>query len=153
MHEHGLSLSAVDLLHAEDTFNTVNREFGRFFDEYDLLLTPTTAQLPWDIGRHASEGGEYTARSWTDHVFSVGPFTAVFNCTGQPAISLPLGRSEAGLPIGIQLVAPFGREDLLLSLAALFEQVMPWPQVAPQARWTEGRDAETDDNHRDRRAW
>jgi amidase len=128
-----MSLSAVDLLHAEDTFNTVNREFGRFFNEYDLLLTPTTAQLPWKIGQHASEGGRYTARSWTDHVFSVSPFTAVFNCTGQPAISLPLGRSESGLPIGIQLVAPFGREDLLLSLAALFEQVMPWPQVAPLA--------------------
>ncbi len=133
VHEHGMSLSAIDLLHAEDTFNTVNREFGRFFNEFDLLLTPTTAQLPWHIGQHASEGGHYTARSWTDHVFSVGPFTAVFNCTGQPAISLPLGRSESGLPIGIQLVAPFGREDLLLSLAALFEQVMPWPQVAPLA--------------------
>jgi amidase len=133
VHEHGMSLSAIDLLHAEDAFNTVNREFGRFFKEYDLLLTPTTAQLPWKIGQHASEGGHYTARSWTDHVFSVGPFTAVFNCTGQPAISLPLGRSESGLPIGIQLVAPFGREDLLLSLAALFEQVMPWPQVAPPA--------------------
>lgn len=133
VHEHGMSLSAIDLLHAEDAFNTVNREFGRFFKEYDLLLTPTTAQLPWKIGQHASDGGHYTARSWTDHVFSVGPFTAVFNCTGQPAISLPLGRSESGLPIGIQLVAPFGREDLLLSLAALFEQVMPWPQVAPPA--------------------
>jgi len=134
VYEHGAALSAVDLLHADDTFNRVSRDFGRFFREYDLLLTPTTAQLPWPIGQQASEGGNYTARSWTDHVFSVAPFTAVFNCTGQPAISLPLARSESGLPIGIQFAAPFGREDLLLSLAAVFEQVMPWPTLAPRFR-------------------
>ena len=133
VYEHGMSLSAVDLFHADDVFNRVNRDFGRFFSDYDVLLTPTTAQLPWLIGQQASEGGNYTARSWTDHVFSVAPFTAVFNCTGQPAISLPLRRSQSGLPIGIQFAAAYGREDLLLSLAALFEQVMPWPKVAPQA--------------------
>jgi amidase len=131
VHEHGLSLSAVDLLHAQDFFNRVNREFGRFFKQYDLLLTPTTARLPWPIGQHVSEGGCYSARSWTDHVFSSAPFTAVFNCTGQPAISLPLARSDSGLPIGIQFAAPYGREDLLLSLAAAFEQTMPWPKLAP----------------------
>jgi amidase len=132
VYEHGVSLSAVDLLHAEDTFNKVSRDLGRFFTGYDLLLTPTTAQLPWAIGSHASDGGHYTARSWTDHVFSAAPFTAVYNCTGQPAISLPLARSAAGLPIGIQFAAPYGREDLLLALAAVFEQAMPWPVVVPQ---------------------
>jgi amidase len=132
IHEYGLSVSAVDLLHAEDIFNGVNRDFGRFFSDYDLLLTPTTAQLPWPIGQQASDGGNYTAQSWTDHVFSPAPFTAVFNCTGQPAISLPLARSATGLPIGIQFAARFGREDVLLSLAAAFEQTMPWPKLAPQ---------------------
>ncbi len=57
IHEYGLSVSAVDLLHAEDIFNGVNRDFGRFFSDYDLLLTPTTAQLPWPIGQQASDGG------------------------------------------------------------------------------------------------
>lgn len=134
VHEHGQSLSAVDLLHAEDIFNVVNRDFGQFFTEFDLLLTPTTAQLPWRIGSHASSGGQFTARSWTDHVFAPAPFTAMFNCTGQPAISLPLSRSNTGLPIGIQFAAPYGREDLLLSLAAVFEQAVPWPLVAPQPK-------------------
>ena len=132
VHEYGLSLSAVDLLHADDIFNGVSRDFGRFFCDYDILLTPTTAQLPWPIGQQASDGGEYTARSWTDHVFSPAPFTAVFNCTGQPAMSLPLVRSDSGLPIGIQFAAPYGREDILLSLAAVFEQTMPWPKLAAQ---------------------
>jgi amidase len=132
IHEYGLSVSAIDLLHAEDIFNGVNRDFGRFFSDYDLLLTPTTAQLPWPIGQQASDGGNFTAQGWTDHVFAPAPFTAVFNCTGQPAISLPLARSATGLPIGIQFAAPYGREDLLLSLAAVFEQSMPWPKLAPQ---------------------
>lgn len=130
VHEHGLSLSAVDLLHAQDFFNLVSRGFGQFFQTYDLLLSPTTAQLAWPIGQHASEGGSYSARSWTDHVFTPAPFTAVFNCTGQPAISLPLARSKSGLPIGVQFAASFGREDILLSLAAAFEQSMPWPLIA-----------------------
>jgi amidase len=130
VHEHGLSLSAVDLLHTDDIFNGVNRDFGRFFRDYDVLLTPTTAQLPWPVGQHVSDGGDYTARGWTDHVFNPAPFTAVYNCTGQPAISLPLARSESGLPIGVQFAAPYGREDTLLSLAAVFEQTMSWPKVA-----------------------
>jgi amidase len=50
-------------------------------------------------------------------MFDYGPFTAPFNIGGQPAISLPLGHSRAGLPIGVQLVAPYGREDLLLRVA------------------------------------
>lgn len=133
VHEHGMSLSAVDLLHVDDIFNTVNRDFGQFFGAYDLLLMPTVAQLPWPVGQHASQGGNYTARSWTDHVFAQAPFTAAFNCTGQPAISLPLARSAEGLPIGIQFVAGYGREDLLLSLAVAFEEAMPWPWNAPQA--------------------
>ena len=132
VYEHGMSLSAVDLLHSDDTFNRVSRDFGHWFTSYDLLLTPTTAQLPWPIGQHCASGGQYTARSWTDHVFSVAPFTAVFNCTGQPAISLPLARSKSGMPIGIQFAAPYGREDLLLSLASVLEQVLPWPTVVPQ---------------------
>ena len=133
IHQHGMRLSAVDLLHVEDYFNTVSRDFGHFFSRHDILVTPTVAQLPWRIGEHASSGGNYTARSWTDHVFRDAPFTAVFNVTGQPAISLPLGRSETGLPFGIQFAASQGREDLLLALAARLEQAQPWPLIADQS--------------------
>jgi amidase len=58
--------------------------------------------------------------------FLDGCFTAAFNATGQPAISLPLHWSEDRLPIGVQLVAPLGREDLLLRVAAQLEQAVPW---------------------------
>ena len=55
----------------------------------------------------------------------------LFNLTGQPAISLPLGVSDSGLPIGVQLIARFGREDLLLRLASALEQAMPWQARQP----------------------
>ena len=60
-----------------------------------------------------------------------GAFTAIFNATGQPAISLPLHWTEDGLPIGVQLVAPFGREDLLIRVAAQLERARPWADRRP----------------------
>ena len=59
------------------------------------------------------------------------PFTSLFNITGQPAISLPLASGEEGMPIGVQFVAGYGDELLLLSLAAHLEQVMPWREQRP----------------------
>jgi amidase len=58
-------------------------------------------------------------------------FTAPFNVTGQPAISLPLNWSPSGLPIGSQLVAAYGREDLLIQVAAQLEQARPWAERLP----------------------
>ena len=55
----------------------------------------------------------------------------MFNISGQPAISLPLGHSRDGLPIGVQIVAPIGREDLPIQIAAHLEQVMPWKHRRP----------------------
>jgi amidase len=59
------------------------------------------------------------------------PYTMPFNVTGQPAISLPLHWNDAGLPIGVQLVAAYGREDVLLQVAAQLEQETPWADRLP----------------------
>ena len=58
-------------------------------------------------------------------------FTSPFNVTGQPAISLPLHRNDTGLPIGVQLVAATGREDVLVRIAAQLEEASPWAERIP----------------------
>ena len=84
--------------------------------------------------RHAAAGRPRPhARSWLQSLFDYGPFTVLFNISGQPAISLPLAQSQSGLPIGVQLVAAYGREDLLLQIAAQLEQAMPWKHRTPQS--------------------
>lgn len=136
LHHHGSTLSAADLMIALAVYDKVTRELGRFFTSYDLLLTPTAAILPEPVGTFdpVREGIDL------DTVFAdLEPketFTALFNATGQPALSMPAGRSRDGLPIGAQLVAAFGREDLLLAVAREFEQEfdgMPgiWGQGIP----------------------
>jgi len=72
-----------------------------------------------------------SVRDWLRRITGLGPFTAPFNVSGHPAVSLPLGESAAGLPIGVQLVAARGAEGLLLGVAAQLEQAMPWRDRRP----------------------
>jgi amidase len=96
---------------------------------FDLLLTPTLAEPPVPLGTFDQSGPDPLAA--VHRAVPMGAFTAVFNATGQPAISLPLHWSDDGLPIGVQLVAPFGREDLLIQVAAQLERARPWADRRP----------------------
>jgi amidase len=96
---------------------------------FDLLLTPTMGEPPPLLGSFDDSGPDPMAAF--ERAFLSGCFTAAFNATGQPAISLPLHWSEDGLPVGVQLVAPLGREDLLLQVASQLEQAMPWAERVP----------------------
>ena len=92
---------------------------------FDILMTPTIAGPPPKIGYLAGEDG-------TRHLLEVLAYTAQFNLTGQPAISLPLHWSTSGLPMGVQFVAAPFREDVLVRLACQLEVAMPWSdRVAP----------------------
>jgi amidase len=124
-------LSALDLMAKLDAQNRVTRSVGAFFTEYDLLITPTLGQLPAPHGTLRYDSPDHTMTSWLRSLFDYGPFTAVFNISGQPAISLPLGQSKDGLPIGVQLVAPYAREDRLFQVAAHLEQALPWTPRTP----------------------
>jgi len=125
-------LTALDLIAAFNAQNRVTRSVAAFFTEYDLLVTPTLGQLPAPHGTLDYNNPEHTTRSWQQRLFDYGPFTAVFNISGHPAISLPLEQSASGLPIGVQLIAPFAREDLLFQVAAQLEQAMPWRHRTPR---------------------
>ena len=114
-----------------DAQHRVTRSIGLFFTRFDLLVTPTVA-LAAGAARHPRlRRPRHSVRSWLRRIFEFGPFTAPFNVSGNPAISLPLALSREGLPIGVQLVAAYGREDLLLQVAAQLEQAAPWKDRQP----------------------
>ena len=102
------------------------RRSGR---RYDLWLTPTVTDAA-AAARHVPVAARRSARAASCAPPTFAPFTAPFNATGQPACSLPLYRNAAGLPIGVQLVAAYGREDLLLRIAAQLEAAQPFTHRA-----------------------
>ncbi len=103
----------------------------RSLEGLELLVMPVTARLPLPHGTLDYDDQQWTVRTWIERILEYGPFTAAFNVSGHPAISLPLGQSRSGMPIGVQLVARIGREDLLLHVAAQLEQAMPWAGRQP----------------------
>lgn len=130
-YEDGRRYTAVDLLKSMDHGGSLSRVVGRFFEDIDVLMTPTIAKRPVPHGEVDQNSADMSAREWTRHIFSYVPFTPVFNSTGQPAISLPLHWSADGLPVGVQFVGHFGDEAGLLRLAAQLEQAKPWADKRP----------------------
>jgi len=116
--------AAVSFMHALGRQTAAWHESG-----FDLLLTPTCGQPPPRLGELASTK-EQGLLGFV-RAAPYGMFTSPFNMTGQPAISLPLHWNEEGLPIGVQLVAPYGREDLLIRVAAQLEEAQPWRDKRP----------------------
>ena len=129
--EYGRRLTAVDLLRALRLCNVITRSASAFFRSYDVLVTPTVAAPPPLLGTINQNEPGLGPRDWLNKLFALIPFTPLFNMTGQPAISLPLGQSSESLPIGVQLVARYGDEATLLRLAAQLEQALPWIHRRP----------------------
>lgn len=127
--ERGRNLGAVAWIDAQTRQQAWAASVYEWMNGFDVLITPTAgcppmrtedlwpaAEAPWRIGRVYGR---------------IGRFTLPFNATGHPAISLPLHWTPDGLPVGVQLVAGIGREDLLLRLAARLEEAMPWRDRRP----------------------
>ena len=98
-------------------------------DGWDLLLTPTLAEPPVPLGTFANDPAAPMAPMARAGAYV--PFTPPFNSSGQPAINVPLHWNAAGLPVGVQLVAAYGREDVLLRVAAQVEAARPWADRRP----------------------
>jgi amidase len=128
--ELGRSYSGVDLLRAQNAMAAVRREAAAWWaDGWDLLLTPTTAAPAPPIGHVTSSPDDPTRPFLRSIPYSV--FTSVWNVTGQPAISLPAGTDDGGVPLGVQLVGAYGREDLLLQVATQLEAELRWDRRLP----------------------
>jgi amidase len=124
----GRMISGPGYAEAWRWIHRASRRVAEFWSRYDLWLTPTVTEPPPPLGTFQSPEDDPLAGIFRAADFA--PFTAPFNATGQPACSLPLYRNAAGLPIGVQLVAAYGREDLLLRTAAQLEAAQPFTHAA-----------------------
>ncbi|MDQ0513209.1 amidase [Ancylobacter amanitiformis] len=130
--DYARTVSGADYLEAINKVHAYGREMAAFFQPYDILLTATLAEPPAKLGRFDHVGKDYVDyRMGRDGVFAYSPFTAAFNASGQPAASLPLHWTEAGLPVGVHLAAAFGRDELLIGLCARIEEAAPWAGRRP----------------------
>jgi amidase len=129
--EAGKQESAAEYLVAVDTHQLMSRMTAGAYEDFDLLLTPTMGEPPTPLGTFDDSGPD--PMDAIHRAERTAGFAALFNATGQPAISLPLHWTDEGLPIGVQLAAPLGREDLLLRIAAQLEQARPWAERTPPA--------------------
>jgi Asp-tRNA(Asn)/Glu-tRNA(Gln) amidotransferase A subunit family amidase len=147
----GRATSSVDYVAAVERRHEYTRRLTTFFEFYDLLLTPTLATPPPEIGEFdlpvpLQYGADVLIKTRTvrflratnivddlvDKNLGWVPYTQLANLTGRPAISLPLHWTADGLPLGVQFVAPLAGEQLLLRLAGQLEQALPWAdRLAP----------------------
>jgi aspartyl-tRNA(Asn)/glutamyl-tRNA(Gln) amidotransferase subunit A len=124
--EEGEKISLADFTAAANARVALGQFMNHFHEHYDLLVTPTMATPAFDVGALAPDGDDDSIRwlRWT-------PFTYPFNMTGQPAATVPCGFTKAGLPVGLQIVGPRHRDDLVLRAARAFEAARPQPTRAP----------------------
>ena len=130
-YKYSKGLTAADMFMTELTLNKFRRNFGKFFEKYDLLLTPTLTRLPDPLGRYSKMRTDVDYIGFMRLCDETKSFCSASNATGQPAMTVPLGHSKSGLPIGIQFTGRFGEEAALIRLASILEQVMPWQDRIP----------------------
>jgi len=131
MAEMGRATTAPQYLATIDWIHGFTRRLASWWASgFDLLLTPTLPEPPPPLGTFRPDLGNPVDAGLRAGLFA--SFTLPFNMSGQPGISLPLHWTGAGLPVGMQFVAAYGGEDLLLSLAAELEKARPWAARRPQ---------------------
>ncbi|MGQ0564287.1 MAG: amidase [Gemmobacter sp.] len=129
---HAETLHPTRYLQAVGDIHAFGRQMAAAFDGIDILLSATLAEPPARIGRFAHDTPDYVDfRIGPGRVFAYSPFCAVFNASGQPAASVPLGMTADGLPVGIHLAAPFGHDETLIALCAELEREASWAHRLP----------------------
>jgi Asp-tRNA(Asn)/Glu-tRNA(Gln) amidotransferase A subunit family amidase len=122
-------ITGIGFLQAIQSAHAIGRQVASFFQRFDVLLTPTMACQPLRIGDLALDHPDVGV--WGRNLRQTIAFTQLMNVAGNPAMSVPLYWSDAGLPIGVQFSAAFGDEPTLLRLAAQLEQARPWSHRRP----------------------
>jgi amidase/6-aminohexanoate-cyclic-dimer hydrolase len=148
---HAEGLHPTRYLEAVGEIHAFGREMAAVFDGggagggtggrgCDIILSATLAEPPARVGRFAHATEDYVGfRTGPQGVFAYSPFCAVFNASGQPAASVPLHVTAAGLPVGVHLAARFGDDETLIALCAEIERAAPWAWRLPRTAAVQGR--------------
>lgn len=121
----GEKTSGMDYARANAALQTAAITVGTFMESYDVILSPTLAAPPLPLGT-IPLSPDVGFEEWGQRAAMWSPYTQLANLTGQPAMSLPLGMSSGGLPIGVMAMGRYGEEALLYSLAGQIERAAPW---------------------------
>ncbi len=124
----GLKLSAADFVQAQIRRNELRDKVRRFFEQYDLLLTPTLPLAAFKAGVSAQDGLKDSPVDYNNW----SPFTPIFNLTQLPAASAPAGFTREGLPVGLQIAGPRFADLRVLQASAAFETIRPWAEIKPK---------------------
>ena len=125
------SFSMGDQIEAQGMRSKLNRKLWQFFENYDLLLTPT---MPTEaFGAKGPPPSEIDGEPIP--LLGAVAFTYPFNLTGHPAASVPAGFTEKGLPVGLQIIGPHLRDELVLQMAHAYEEARPWKEAQPTMEW------------------
>lgn len=127
--EQAKRFSALDHAQARLNMHQLSQQVVAPFETYDLILSPVVSQRPWPLGVY--ETGFKEADEYFSRVYDYSPFCWPYNVSGQPAMSIPFHTTPEGLPVGIQLAAPYGDEATLFQLAGQMEQERPWDHKLP----------------------
>jgi amidase len=131
-YRYGTDVTVDEILFIGGPINNICQAFGEFFARWDLLLTPTTQVPAQPLGYLNEIDPEATFDRWLNRYFEkLATFTPLFNITGGPALSLPLGQTSDCLPVGVQLATPMCDEATLFQVAAQLEEALPWADRRP----------------------
>lgn len=130
--ENGGKATAVDMAIAHQKLNVFARGMAAFFLKYDVLLLSTLGRPPVPLGHMDTNADDLS--DYGEKLYGFMPNTQLFNAGGQPAMSVPLGMSEDGLPIGVMFAAATGDEATLFRLAGQLEAARPWASRRPALR-------------------
>lgn len=138
LYEYANAYSVIDVANMFEKARVLRYQVGLLFEDIDVLLTPTLPRPAEFHGRYATTNAALTAETFMQGDTEYFQFLGLFNITGQPSVSLPLGQSAAGLPIGLQLVGGFADEDLLVRISRDLEAALPWSGRVPPIHASSG---------------
>ena len=123
------AIDGVALARAREDFAKIGHAMAQFQQTYDVVLSPTQAQPPVELGKLTLSPQSF--ENFARDVTRFSPFTSLANVTGQPAMSVPLYWTAQGLPVGVMFAGRYGEEELLFRLAAQLEEAAPWKDRRP----------------------